>query len=725
MLQVLQHQKSGEILIEDVPVPTCPPNGILVQNICSVISAGTEKTSVEQTQSSLIERIRKQPEQVRTVLENLKKEGIQSTINKVLSKLDSYKTLGYSTAGVVVESRCEIFSPGDRVACGGAGYATHSEFVSIPKNLACKIPPNVDFESASFATIGSIALQGVRQANPRLGEYVAVIGLGLIGLITVQLLKANGCFVAGVDIRPDNFELAKSFGCGLVSDGNPNSIQNLLAFTDGLGFDAVIITASTQSNEPTELALKIVRKKGRIVVVGSVGMNLPRSPFYEKELEYTIACSYGPGRYDKFYEEYGIDYPYPYVRWTENRNMRAFLDLIADNKINLPPLITHRFSIENAVEAYKLLTEGKENFIGILLTYGEKSKPIQRVVPSGIRAARKGRKRIGFIGAGNFAQFYLLPVLKNLDVELHTVSTATSANAISVARHFGFQYATTDSLSIIHNPEIDFVFIASRHDTHYQYVLESIKAQKPVFVEKPLVLNYSQLKSIEEEYAKNPVPLMVGYNRRFSPAFVFLKEKVSQRKQPLAIHYRVNAGFIPPDHWIQNPQIGGGRIIGEVCHFVDTLMFLTDSLPVSVFAETISHTLEQTPTNDTLAITIKFQDGSLGVIEYFSNGSSQMGKEYCEIFWENQSAILNNFESVSIYYKNRVTEKKFDGKKGHKEEMSATISNFENGESPIDFFGIKFVSLTTFAIIESLQTGRKILLNEFEKMLNEKIEGGE
>jgi len=725
MLQVLQHLKTGEIVIEDVPAPFCPPNGILVKNVCSVISAGTEKSSVEQAKSSLIERIRKQPEQVRTVLENLRKEGIQSTINKVLSKLDSYKTLGYSSAGVVVESRCEIFSPGDRVACGGAGYATHSEFVAIPKNLACKIPTNVEFELASFATIGSIALQGVRQANPRLGEFVAVIGLGLIGLITVQLLKANGCFVAGVDIRPDNFELAKSFGCSIVSNGNPDAIQNLISFTDGMGFDAVIITASTQSNEPTELALKIVRKKGRVVVVGSVGMNLPRSPFYEKEAEYTIACSYGPGRYDKFYEEYGIDYPYPYVRWTENRNMKAFLNLIADGKINLTQLITHKFPIKHAREAYKLLTESEEKYIGILLTYGDESKSVERVVPTRSCIARKGRKRVGFIGAGNFAQFYLLPILKHLNVELHSVSTATPANALSVARHFGFQYASTDSISIIQNPEIDIVFIASRHDTHSQYVIESIKAQKPVFVEKPLALDYLQLKSIEEEYNKNPVPLMVGYNRRFSPAFGFLKKQLTNRKQPLAIHYRINAGFIPPDHWIQNPQIGGGRIIGEVCHFVDTLIFLTDSIPVSVFAETVSHHLEQTPTDDTLAITIKFEDGSLGIIEYFSNGSTSMPKEYCEIFWENQSAILNNFEFVTIYYKNKVVKKKFDGKKGHKEEIETTMRYFEDGKSPIDFFGIKIVSHTTFAIIEAIQTGRKVLLKEFEKMLNKKIEGEE
>lgn len=722
MLQVLQHQRSGEILVENVPVPLCPSNGILVQNVCSVISAGTEKASVERTRSSLLQRAKEQPEQIRTILVNLKKEGIKSTLNKITTKLDSYKTLGYSSAGIVLESACEQFAPGDRVACGGVGYATHSEVIAVPKNLACKIPQNVDFESACFATIGAIALQSVRQANPRVGEFVAVIGLGLIGLITIQILKANGCFVAGLDIRSANFELAKSFGCNLVQLSNFDNIQNLIAFTDGMGFDSVIITASTPSNEPTVLALKLVRKKGRIVVVGSVGMNIPRSPFYEKEVEFTIACSYGPGRYDKNYEENGIDYPYPYVRWTENRNMKAFLNLIADNKIHLNPLITHRFSIEKAKDAYNTLTENKENYIAILLTFNTQPERLERKVPSKKFKIKEGKKKIGFIGAGNFAQFYLLPALKKLDCELHTVSTATPSNSISVARHFGFKYSTTDPQEIIQNPEIDIVFIASRHDTHHKYVIDCIRAGKPVFVEKPLAISISQLKEIEEEYSKNPVPLMVGFNRRFSKPFEFIMKNIHNRKQPLAMHYRINAGFIPADHWIQNPEVGGGRIIGEVCHFVDAFMFFTQSEPVSVYAESISNSLEQTTSDDTVAITIKFKDGSIGVIEYFSNGGNKLSKEYCEIFWENRTAILNNFEFVSIYYKDKVTEKKFDGKKGHNEEIIKTMNDFEFGISPLDFSGIKIVTLTTFAIIESLRIGKKIFIEEFEKKLKNKGE---
>lgn len=712
MLQVLQHQKSGEIVVADVPPPTCPEKGILVRNYFSVISSGTEKTSLENAKMSLLERAKRQPEQVRTVLENIKKEGLLSTINKVTSRLDSYKTFGYSSSGIVLESKSEYYSPGDRVACAGAGYATHSELVAIPQNLACKIPDGVSFESAAFTTIGAIALQGVRQANPRLGEFVAVIGLGLIGLITVQLLKANGCFVAGLDIREDNFELARSFGCNLVVFSNAESVPNLLAFTNGMGFDSVIITASTPSNEPTELALKIVRKKGRVVVVGSVGMNIPRAPFYEKEVEFTIACSYGPGRYDKNYEEYGIDYPYPYVRWTENRNMQAFLELIGEGKVDLTRLITHRFSIEKATEAYTILSKPEEKHIAILIEYPKEVIEYKNVVPSLASKIKQGKLKIGFIGAGNFAQFNILPVLKNLDVEFHTVSTATPANAVSVAKHFGFRYSTTNSLEIINNPEIDVIFIASRHNTHALYVIESIKAKKPVFVEKPLCITIEELKAIEEEYYKNPVPLMVGFNRRFSKPIRAIEELISNRSQPIAMHYRVNAGSIPSDHWIQKQEIGGGRIIGEVCHFVDTMMYLTHSEPVSVYAESLSHTLANATNDDTLAITIKFSDGSIGVIEYFANGNKNLGKEYIEIFSEGNSIVLNNFEVLSIYISNKVIRKKFDGTKGLREEIEETIHHFSKGRSPIEFSGIRFVTLTTFAIIESLRKGKRVYLNE-------------
>lgn len=716
MLQVLQHQKSGVISVVEVPEPQCIDKGILVRNCFSAISPGTEKTSYESTRSSLFERARSQPKQVQTVIDNLKREGIRSTLNKVFSKLDSYKTFGYSSSGIVIESKSEFFSVGDRVACGGAGVATHSEIISVPQNLAVKIPNSVSFEESAFTTIGTIALQGVRQANPKLGEFVAVIGLGIIGLITIQLLKANGCLVAGIDIREDNFELAKSFGCNLLSISREDSIPELLAFTDGMGFDSILITASTESSQPTELALKIARKKARVVVVGSVGMNIPRTPFYEKELEFTISCSYGPGRYDKSYEERGIDYPYPYVRWTENRNMKAFLQLLEEKKINLVPLITHTFDIQDAASAYELLAHPNEKFVGILLKYPLEKKFGDWQVKSSARKIKTGGKRIAFIGAGSFAQFYLLPALKQMDVEFHTVTTSNPSNAVSVAKHFGFKFASTNSFEVINNSEIDFVFIATRHDTHSKFVIASIEANKPVFVEKPLAIKLEELKEIEGKWKANPVPLMVGFNRRFSRAFREIKSFFAHRKQPMAIHYRVNAGAIPQDHWIHNPDIGGGRIIGEVCHFVDTMIYLTGVSPYSVFAESISHTLEQTTEQDTIVVTLKFTDGSIGTIEYFANGDSSIGKEYCEVFCENKIAILDDFEALTKVQNKKVSKIRLNGSKGHLEEMKATLEMFREGDSPIPFNEIFSSTITTFAIIKSLQEGRKIFINEVDSV---------
>lgn len=713
MLQVVQHLQSGKVEVLDVPIPMCMNGGILVKNLVSVISPGTEKSSITTTQASLLEKAKNQPQQIQNVIDNLRREGIQATINKVVSKLDSFKTFGYSSCGIVIETKSELFSVGDLVACGGAGYATHSEYITVPQNLACKVPKDVSPEAGAFTTIGAIALQSIRQAKPQLGDYVAVIGLGLLGLIVVQLLKANGCRIAGLDIRPDNFNLAKHFGCDKILLIGAESLSELMNFTRGNGFDSVIIAANTESNEPSKLALKIARKKGRIVVLGSVGMNLPRSPFYEKELEFTISCSYGPGRYDKFYEEYGIDYPYAYVRWTEKRNMQAFLELLQNKRISIEPLITHRFPIEDAKNAYELLTKGNEKYIGIILQYSDKVLRKETKTLSPAKKFKQGKYKIGFIGAGSFAQFYLLPVLKNLDLEFRTVVNATSTSALSVSKHFGFRYASTNPTDIFNDPETDFIFIATRHNTHAELVLESIKFRKPVFVEKPLALTLEELISIKEAYNNSPVPLMVGYNRRFSQAFQHINREFENRLQPMFIHYRINAGVIPPEHWIQNPQIGGGRIIGEVCHFVDTMHFLTKSNPISVFAEALSHNLENRTLWDTVAITIKFDDGSLGIIEYLANGSNQVPKEYSEIYCDNKTAILNNFQYLSIFT-NKEKKINLNKSKGHKEEIEATVAAFARGFSPIEFESLLLTSLTTFAIQDSLRTGKKIELSKYK-----------
>jgi predicted dehydrogenase/threonine dehydrogenase-like Zn-dependent dehydrogenase len=710
MLQVVQYQKDGQISFEEMPMPQCPEGGVLVRNIFSLISAGTERTSVTNTQSSLLQRAKKQPEQVKLVLDFLKKEGIMSTINRVKSKLDSYKNLGYSTAGIVVESSCDEFKPGDHVACAGAGFAVHAEIVAIPKNLVAKIPDGVTFEQAAYTTLGSIALQGVRQADMRLGETVAVVGLGLLGQLAVQMLKASGCIVIGMDINEILFDRAKQYGCDYVCNSNSDNIKNVLAYTGGLGCDAVILAASTGSNEPVEMALKITRKKGKIVVLGAVGMNLPRSPFYEKEIDFRISCSYGPGRYDENYEINGNDYPPAYVRWTENRNMQAVLELIRSGKLDVNSMTTHTFSLKDTTKAYDLVT-GKtvEPYLGILLSYPERPEAFLKQVVLRKEETPLKDIRLGFIGAGTFAQGYLLPNLKEMDIEMHSVSTATSVNALTAAKHFGFKISTTDSQSIIDDKEVNLVFCATKHDSHAKYVINSIKNNKAVFVEKPLAINREQLEEIDKAQMEFNGRLMVGYNRRFSKPFVDIKKFFGERRQPMIISYRVNAGKLPLSHWVYNENQGMGRIIGESCHFIDCLVYLTGSVPVRVFAECITAASEDQYNSDNTIITIKFSDGSIGTVQYISNGDGSVPKEYCEVFCEDSTAIMTNFTEV-VYSRGGKSQKtNYDGKKGHKEEVAAMINALrKGGEMPISYSQLKDVSLVTLAALDSLDTGMPV-----------------
>ncbi|MCX6153937.1 MAG: bi-domain-containing oxidoreductase [Candidatus Kapabacteria bacterium] len=711
MLQIVQHQRSGEILIEELPVPQCPDGFILVKNYYSLISSGTEKTSVSNSNSSLLQRARKQPEQVKLVMNLIKKEGLIPTIKKVQSKLDSFKTLGYSSSGMVVESRAEGFATGDRVACAGAGYAVHAEYVCIPKNLAVKIPESLSYNDAAFTTVGTIALQGIRQAEPRLGETVAVIGLGLIGQITVQLLKAAGCRVVGMDIDEKLFDLAKSFGCDICVSSSQSSISDVNAFTRGIGCDAVIITAGTQSNEPIEIAIKLTRKKGKVVVVGAVGMDIPRSPFYEREIDIRISCSYGPGRYDANYEERGIDYPAGLVRWSENRNMQAFVDLLCANKINMQALISHDFDIENAKEAYKIITgEQSEPYIGILIKYSEKENLRDSVFfPNKIHKTEK--INIGFIGAGNFALTSLLPPLKEEKVNLIAVSTQTPANAKNIGSRFGFSYCTSNSDELISNTDINTIFCSSRHDSHAHYVISALKAGKAIFVEKPLCTDEQQLEEIKDNVEKYNGRVMVGFNRRFSPVFKEIKKFFNEVREPKNMIYRVNAGFLPKNHWIYG-EGQRGRIIGEACHFIDCMCFLTDSKPIKIYAENISSSNIEASDYENTFITIKFADGSSGSIAYLSNGDSSVPKEYFEVFSARKTAIMNDFRTLDLFSGGKCIRKKFDGKKGHTEEVQATVKAIYEGKPmPIDFNIIYSVTNASFAVLESLATGAAILID--------------
>ncbi len=720
MLQVVQHQKTGVIEVLELPAPALRSGWIVVRTASSLISAGTERSSVEKSQSSLIERARKQPDDVRQVVDMVRKEGLVPAAKKILNKLDSYRALGYSAAGVVVESGCDEFAPGDRVACAGAGYAVHAGVIAVPKNLAVRIPEGVSFDEASFTTLGAIALQGVRQADLRLGETVAVVGLGLLGQISVAMLKASGCRVIGIDVDRAQFDHARAFGADEVVEAGSAAVAAVESFSRGIGADAVVITAATSSNEPMNSAIRMARKRGRIVVVGAVGMDLPRSPFYEKELEVTISCSYGPGRYDPSYEEEGNDYPPGYVRWTENRNMEAVLDLIAAGDLDVARIVTHRFDVTEAARAYDLVTGAiKEPFVGIVLHYPDaeaaEDGQLVRKVPSGkgtssSATAKTDRLRLAFIGAGSFAQGHLLPHLQKLDIDRVVALTATPANARSAADKFGFTEAGTDADGVIAAPDTNAVFIATQHDTHGRYVAAALEAGKQVFVEKPLAIDRDELDRIVRAAEEGNDRVMVGFNRRFSESFVAVAEHFRPVAEPLFVSYRVNAGAIPPEHWVQRPD-QGGRIIGEVCHFVDTISYLTGSVPVRVSASAIRSQNRQVKNADTVAITVDYADGSIGMIQYVAVGAKRQPKEYCEVFGGGRSATMDDFRSVVLYDGTRRNLKKFDGTKGHREEVIATIEAMRNGTPmPISFESLVATTAVTFAALTSLERGEAISL---------------
>lgn len=744
MKQVTQQNKTGEIRVETVPPPALKPGHVLVQVRCSVISAGTERTSLETKKLSLWQRAKRQPELVAKVLEQVKQYGIIQTYRRVKTRLESTSSLGYSAAGVVIavgESVAE-FKPGDRVACAGAGYANHAEYIVVPKNLCAKIPKGVEFDHAAYTTIGAIALQGVRQAEPTLGETVVVIGLGIVGQLTIQLLKANGCKVVGIDLDLWSVRMAHEVGADLALERGGADIKNVvLSFTKGIGADAAIITAATKSNDPVQLAGELCREKGRVVLVGDVGLELPRGPYYMKELDFRLSRSYGPGRYDPSYEEQGYDYPVAYVRWTEKRNMQEFLNLVAVKKIDLTKVTTHHFPVEKASAAYALITNRSaykyEKYLGVILQYG-KERPEELaatvVVDAGERKPSPTALKVGFLGAGNFAQASLLPHVRRFsEVALVGVCTGTGLNAKNVARSFGFQFATTDPKEILANEEIGTVFIAARHNLHASYTVEALKAGKNVFVEKPLALSPEELQQIIVTYKKTASPksrlttspreivnlshgvnqspiLMVGFNRRFAPHMQQVKRFFADAVGPYAIQYRVNAGFLPKTHWTRDPTEGGGRIIGEICHFVDLMQFVTVSTPATVYAEPLGKGSAGTADDDSIVVTIAFQDGSVGVITYLANGDSSVPKEQIEIFSTNRTAIVENFKMLTLHQQGKKRTFKLSAiEKGHKEEVRQFLLSVRDGKpSPISLESAVTTTLTTFKITESLQRGVRV-----------------
>src|SRR5690625_1158893 len=710
MKQVLQHVRSRTLEVADVPEPYGKSGGVVVRNAVSLISAGTERMMIDFAMQSMLGKARKRPDLVRQVLNKVRNDGLKPTVDAVLSRLDQPLPLGYSCAGVVehVGRGAGEFAEGDRVACAGAGYASHAHKVFVPKNLTVAIPDSVSFEDASYVTLGAIAMHGVRTAGVRLGAAVAVIGRGLLGQITVQILKASGCRVIGIDLAPTKVDLARTMGADAAVVRSDGVIDAVEGFTGGVGVDAVVVTAAADTNDPTELAGEICRDRGIVSMVGAVRMDVPRRIYYEKELQLRLSRSYGPGRYDPEYEEKGHDYPVGYVRWTERRNMEEFLRLVSTGQVTPSRLTTHRFEIEEAERAYEIVTGvDQEPFLGILLMYGDPAElePVRRIELRP-RSAAAGKVRLGFIGAGNFARTVLLPRFKaSADAELVGVSTATGMNAKATGEKYDFSYCTTDTEQLLDDESIDAVVIATRHGSHAKFTADALRAGKAVFVEKPLAIDEDGLRQVTDAQEASGGLLTVGFNRRFSPLTESMKAFFPV-DQPLAIQYRINAGPIPSDVWVHDPKDGGGRIIGEVCHFIDFITYLTDDELEEVFARGLGG-----PTaglRDTVTITLRYRNGSIAIINYFSTGDPSIPKEAVEVYGGNGIAILDDFRRLTLTRGGKRRRRRhFSVQKGFDQEIAAFLKAVRTGgKPPIPFISILSTTRATFAIEESLSTGR-------------------
>lgn len=724
MKQVLQHARTGDIEVTEVPAPQLLPGCVLVRIAASLVSAGTERASSEFASKNLLQKAKARPDLVREVIGKVQRDGLFSAVAAVRSRLDQPSALGYSSAGTVVgvgEGVADI-NVGDHVACAGAGYAVHAEFACVPRLLVAKLPSDstVSFEEAAFTTVGAVALHGVRTAEAKLGDVVAVIGLGLLGQLTVQILKAAGCSVLGMDLLPQRAELASRLGADATCSSESAFRDLCMQRTAGHGADVVLITAETPSSGPVNLAAEIARDRGVVVAVGTVGMDIQRRLYYGKELDFRVARSYGPGRYDAAYEQKGRDYPIGYVRWTETRNMEAFLQLLAEGKLDLKPLITHRFAVERAPAAYDLIT-GKtgEPSLGVLITYSDESPETYHLDLTGKGAAPGARAKpesvgIGFLGTGVFATAVLLPVVKGISgANLVGVCAANGSHARHAAEKFGFRYCATDDAKIIHDPAVNTVVVATRHHLHAAQVLAAVQAGKHVFCEKPLCLSEDELAEIVRAYSfsgadGNPL-LMVGFNRRFAPMAVRMKAFLQEINEPLAMHYRINAGYLPPDHWANDPEQGGGRIRGEVCHFVDFLSFLAASSPVEVHTRGLPNPGQYSGEN--VVISLEFANGSQGTISYFANGDKSYSKERVEVFGGGGVAVLDDFRRLELvrHSRKQVVRSHFRQDKGHRAEWDAFAAAIRAGNaSPISLQEIVASTLTTLRAVDSLSQGQPL-----------------
>ena len=730
MKQLIQNMKTGRTSIEDIPIPTPQAGMALVETRASLVSAGTERMVVEFAEKSLLGKVRSRPDLARQVLDKMQREGILPTLQAAFDRLDQPMALGYSSAGVIVQlgAHMDGFHLGQRVACAGGGYAVHAEYNLVPRNLLTPLPDEVDFESAAFTTLGAIALHGFRLAEPQLGETVAVIGMGLLGLLTAQLAAAAGCRVLGIEPNPQRVALASSLG--LLACSRDQALDSAQAFTANRGCDVVLICADTASNDPVELAGAIARDRARVVAIGAVGLTIPRKVYYEKELTFINSRSYGPGRYDPAYEQKGHDYPLGYVRWTEGRNFEAIVELLANGKLNVQPLITHRFPIEQAAEAYEVITGKKaEPFLGVLITYpghgGDTQvkkytgTQVDRYAGTQVKTYTGSQVTLGVLGAGLYANATLLPALKKVDgIQRVGIASAGGLHAQYAAKKFGFAYATSSEDDILDDPHINTVAILTRHDVHADLAVRALRAGKHVFVEKPLAITAEQLSVLSEQlfvsagsrnaqHVSSPV-LTVGFNRRFAPLAQSLASFLLPRNEPLYVHYRVNAGYLPLEHWAHDPAQGGGRILGEGCHFIDFLTFLVGAAPLSVSATALPDGGKYR--QDNVSMTFTFPDGSLGVVDYLANGDKSFPKERIEVFCGGRIAVLDDFRTLVKVKDGKKKEERKTQDKGWVDEWRAFVNAIRaGGPPPIPYEQLLGVTQAALAALQSLRkNGEKV-----------------
>lgn len=713
MKQILQSYKTGELRVADVPAPGVEPGAVLVLTTASLVSVGTERMTMDIAKKSLLGKARDRPDLVRKMIARASRDGVVATIEAARHKLDQPIPLGYSCAGrvVAVGDGVADLTVGARVACAGAKVANHAEVNLVPQNLCVPVPEGVPDEAAAFVTVGAIALQGVRLSVPTLGESFAVIGLGLLGQVAVQLLRANGCKVLGIDLDPSKVALARRLGAEAAVVRSDDVLGAARALGVGGGVDGVLITAATSSNDPIQLAGELCRDRGRVVIVGAVGMDIPRRPYYDKELSVFQSRSYGPGRYDPVYEEMGVDYPIGYVRWTLRRNMEAFLAQCAAGRVDTASLISHRFPIERAGEAYALIdgraAAGGVPPLGVVLSYPALTIPARTVeVSPPVITPRRGTVRVGFIGAGAFAAGTLLPALAKIDrVHLGAIASARGFTARHLAEKYAIPSCTTDTDALMAS-DLDAVIIATRHDQHATLSARALRAGRHVFVEKPPALDAAQLDDVMAAQRESGRILTVGYNRRFAPLAVELAGLFAARTGPLVIHYRVNAGPLPADSWIYDPAVGGGRIVGEVCHFVDFCSFIAGAAPVEVMARAVAATGGVRP-DENVTLSLSFADGSLATIAYVATGDPSAGKERVEVVGDGACGYLEDFRVLDLYRGGKPRfVRKLSRDKGHRAEVDTFIAAVRaGGPPPIDYTSLAATSRATFAALTSLATG--------------------